>query len=181
MDTTTPTPSPTKGLYTFEITYYNEDLTIKNVDVVAPVPFSQWGDLILLQEKLLKFAVLESIQIQSFLTNPEMLSTIKTIAGMLRVVGKKEPGIDIDNLLESGNYLDIARMFLSEGFDGVSDIRENYLPSAVARIHQLDFTGKLNLLIIERGLNQQVKVEEDLIEMVTPKDPKPSKQPKKTD
>lgn len=113
------------------------------MDIVRPMPFDKWRDLIALQEQLIFFAVNKTSAIGSFIHHPDALSIVKKMAAMLIVVGKDKPGIDIDNLLAAGDYAQIGRIFLSEAIDETDMAPTALAASAIARIHGFDAGGKL--------------------------------------
>lgn len=128
---------------TFEVYYWDEEGKEKGMDIVRPMPYDRWGDLIALQEQLIFFAVNKTSAIGSFLHHPDALSIVKKMAAMLLVVGKDKPGIDLDNLLAAGDYAQIGRIFLSEVYDESEMAPNSLYPSAIARIHGFDAGGKL--------------------------------------
>jgi hypothetical protein len=134
---------------TFAVDYYDEKGEHKGTDIVRPVPFLSQADggglmqLVEFQEQLLKIAVFEVAAIGALICNPNALGIIRQMAAILPVVGKSTKGIDLDNLLAAGDYLQIGRIFFSEGYDGASSIPEDFTPSSIARINQMNFTGKL--------------------------------------
>jgi hypothetical protein len=134
---------------TFAVDYYDEKGEHNGTDIVRPVPFLSQADggglmqLVEFQEQLLKIAVFEVAAIGALICNPNALGIIRQMAAILPVVGKSTKGIDLDNLLAAGDYLQIGRIFFSEGYDGASSIPEDFTPSSIARINQMNFTGKL--------------------------------------
>lgn len=174
----------------FVVTYYKEDGTVKGTEVVVPVAYSKWADLIALQDILLKHAVEESVALESFLSDQHLMSTIRSIANILRVRGKAEPGIDVDNILEAGDYLQVARIFLSTSYDADDNagLQEGYLPSLVASVNQLNFAGKLRSLgqakqkmELETLMVNQVELEQELQQMVTIEKPETQEPKEKTE
>jgi hypothetical protein len=143
------TPEPKLTTPRFPITYWNEDGTYRNSDYVIAMPFRgknnepSLKDLIIAQEELLKFAVFETAAIGSLVCDPRGLDLINKIAKMLVVVGKPERGIDVLNLLNAGDYLQIGQIFLSENYNDDNIIPADFQPGRIARIHKMDFMGKL--------------------------------------
>lgn len=151
---------------TFTVNYWDDKDNMIGVDIVKPMPFKgkdgqpSWSDLITLQEKLIHLAVYKTAHIGSFLQVPEGLAIIRKMAAMLIVVGKAERGINLDNLLDAGDYGQIARIFLSEGFDETGMPPRPFTASAIARIHGMDFEGKLD----EEGRNWRKQMMIDSIQ-----------------
>lgn len=167
---TAPTEPAKLNRPTFTVNYWDDKDNMIGVDIVKPMPFKgkngqpSWSDLIVLQEKLIHLAVYQTAHIGSFLQLPEGLAIIRKMAAMLIVVGKAERGINLDNLLDAGDYGQIARIFLSEGFDETGVPPRPFTASAIARIHGMDFEGKLE----EEGRNwRQKMMTESLQEAVT--------------
>lgn len=133
----------------FPITYWHDDSTYRNTDYVVAMPFrgkdgqASLKDLIVLQEQLLKYAVFETAAIGSLICDPIGLDLLVNIAKMLVVVGKPDRGIDLDNLLNVGDYLQIGQIFLSENYSDENIIPADFQPGRIARIHKMDFMGKL--------------------------------------
>ena len=154
--------APAHRIQSFVVYYYKPDGTIKNTETVVPVPFTVWADLVAFQERLLRQAVDVSTAIEGFLADPELLSAIRSIASILKVRGKSEPGIDLENLLVSGDYLQIGRIFLSQSYNdtGNENINSEYKPSLVAQIHHLDFGGKILRMSRELAAAQLEKAQE---------------------
>ncbi len=155
---------------TFEVYYWDADGNEKGMDVVRPMPFDKWKDLIELQEKLIFFAVNKTSAIGSFLHHPDALSIVKKMAAMLIVIGKDKPGIDIDNLLQAGDYAQIGRIFLSETIDETDMAPTAFTASAIARIHGFDAGGKL----VEFLKAKQAKELNTMLEEMKP-EPEPEK------
>lgn len=158
----------------FPVTYWNEDGTYKGTEYVMAMPFmgkdGQPGlkDLILLQEELLRYAVFETAAIGSLICDPVGLDLLNKIARILVVVGKPERGIDLKNLLLAGDYVQIGQIFLSEAYDESTIVPQDYKPSAIARIHRMDFTGKLMKLNQELRTREQQKEIDRIIEQIEP-------------
>lgn len=135
---------------TFNVNYWDDKDNLIGTDIIKPMPFKgkngapAWIDLISLQEKLIHLAVYETAEIGSFLHLPQGLDIIRKMAAMLIVVGKSERGINLDNLLDAGDYPQIARIFLSEDYDDRGTPPRPYTPSLIARIHGMNFEGKLD-------------------------------------
>lgn len=144
-----PANTPRLSIPQFLVHYWKEDGTLDYTEYVVPMPYkggegqSDLKDLILLQEKLLEYCVFKTAAIGSLLCDAEPLSIINQMAKMLKVVGKKERGINIGRMLGCGDYLQIAQIFLSEGCNNDEIVPADYTPSAIARIHRMDFVGKL--------------------------------------
>lgn len=133
---------------TFTVQYWDVEDKPAGVDIVRALPFigsdgQNWSDLMKLQEMLIFFAVNKTAAIGSFLQFPDAMSIVEKMAKMLWVVGKKERGIDLDNLLKAGDFAQLGRIFLSEGYDETGVVPRPFTPSAIARIHGFDFEGKL--------------------------------------
>jgi hypothetical protein len=137
------------SISTFRVDYVDSNGEHKDIDLVRPVPFLSQEDggglaqLIEFQEVLLKIAVFEVAAVGALICNPHVLGIVRKMAAILPVVGRAKKGIDIDNLLAAGDYLQIGRIFFSEGYNGENSIPDNFLPSSIARINQMNFTGKL--------------------------------------
>jgi hypothetical protein len=133
----------------FAVNYWNEDGSFKSTDYVMAMPFMgkdgqpSLRDLITVQEELLRFAVFETAAIGSLVCDPAALGLLNKLAKMLVVVGRSERGIDLANLLNAGDYLQIGRIFLSEAYTEDTIVPDNYKPSLIAKIHRMDFVGKL--------------------------------------
>jgi hypothetical protein len=177
------TPEPKLTIPRFVVNYWDENGNYRNSDYVVAMPFMgtdgapHLRDLILLQEELLKFAVFETAAIGSLVCNNVALDLINKIAKMLVVVDKPERGIDIKNLLNAGDYLQIGQIFLSEGYDNESITPDDYKPSRIARIHKMDFFGKLISLNKERAKIAQDDLMKTLIEPVKVPEPEPEPEP----
>ena len=143
------TPEPKLTTPRFPITYWNDDGTYRNTDYVVAMPFKgkegqpSLKDLISLQEELLKYAVFETAAIGSLICDGRGLDLLNKIAKMLVVVGKPERGIDLVNLLNVGDYLQIGQIFLSENYSDDNIIPADFQPGKIAKIHKMDFMGKL--------------------------------------
>jgi hypothetical protein len=87
--------------------------------------------------------VFETAAIGSLVCDPTALGLLNKLAKMLVVVGRSERGIDLANLLNAGDYLQIGRIFLSEAYTEDTIVPDNYKPSLIAKIHRMDFVGKL--------------------------------------
>jgi hypothetical protein len=153
----------------FPVYYWDENGELKDTDWVRPMPFmgqageASLSDLIHLQEELLKIAVFETAAIGALICNPQALQLIGKMAAMMCVVGRKERGIRVNDLLNSGDYLQVGQIFLSEGYTDDNIIPDDYKPSAIARIHRMNFSGKL----VEYSRTQIAKQQEELVPTVT--------------
>lgn len=163
---------------TFEIRYSNPDGEYTTSDFVRPVPFLSPEDggglaqLIDFQEQLIKIAVFEVAVISELLCKTEAMAILRKMAAIMPVVGRSTKGIDLDNLLAAGDYVQIARIFFSEGYDGQNYIPEDFKPSSIARINQLNFTGKLGEQIIQRTEQREAEAKAPLTAKIEP--PKPA-------
>lgn len=145
------TPEPKLTTPRFPVTYWNDDGTYRNTDYVVAMPFKgkdgqpSLKDLITLQEELLRYAVFETAAIGSLICDARGLELLGKIARMLVVVGKPDRGIDLANLLNAGDYLQIGQIFLSENYNDDNIIPPDFQPGKIAKIHKMDFMGKLIL------------------------------------
>ena len=85
----------------------------------------------------------ETAAIGSLICDGRGLDLLNKIAKMLVVVGKPERGIDLVNLLNVGDYLQIGQIFLSENYSDDNIIPADFQPGKIAKIHKMDFMGKL--------------------------------------
>jgi hypothetical protein len=165
------TENKTASKSTFEVKYSDENGDYTSSDFVRPVPFLSPEDgggltqIIDFQEQLLKIAVFEVAVIGALICNPQVMGIIRKMALILPVVGRTKKGIDLDKLLAAGDYLQIGRIFFSEGYDGENAIPDDFSPSSIARINQMNFTGKL-------GEYSNQRIEQRMKEQ-TEEDPKP--------
>lgn len=177
---TTPEQKKELSIPQFPITYWNDDGTFRNTVYVKAMPFlgkdgsASLSDLISLQEKLLKYAAFETAAIGSLLCDPIALTLIQDMAKMLCVVGKIERGIDVNNLLDAGDFLQIGWIFLSESYTEDKIVPpDDYQPSAIARIHRMNFTGKLAAFNREATL----KLQREAIAAMAPEIEEPTSTP----
>lgn len=142
----------------FPVYYRDENDEIIGTDWVRPMPFMGrdgkpgLADLIHAQEELIKIAVYETAVIADLLCNPQVISLIKIMAAMQTVIGTKDRGIKVDDLFDAGDYIQVARIFMSEGYSAEMETPDVYIPSSIARIHRMNFSGKLSEHIAARTI-----------------------------
>lgn len=145
----------------FEVTYWGEDDTPKEIIQVRAVPLrSKAGglsDVIKLQEKLLRDFVETNGKVGDLLIRDSVWNNMKKLSSMLPVIGKAEPGFDIEPLADASDLGQLARIFFSESIgDDLQRIMEdgevNVInhPSSIARIHDINFSGSLVRIMRER-------------------------------
>ena len=162
---------------TFEVTYWKahgeEDKTV----IVRPAPFSKLQEIKTLQQKLIEAFEEKNGSLGELLADSAVIANMKTLATMLPIVGKDKPGLDIDPLYDSGDIVQLGQIFFSESvshdmrskgysqteIDGRTmnlynypDHRQNPIPSAIARIHDLPFFDLL-LQIRDRRRTQLIQ------------------------
>jgi hypothetical protein len=166
----------------FEITYWGEDDTPREIIQVRAVPLrSKNGgltDVIKLQEKLLRDFVECGGRIGDLLIREDTWNTMNLLAGMLPVVGKSEFGFDIEALADASDLAQLARIFFSEGIDDnlqrEKDKDDNVLnsPSLIAKIHDINFSETLSRLVQEKleanHQDRMKKLEEKLEKLEEP-------------
>lgn len=161
----------------FEVTYWGEDDTPKEIIQVRPVPLrSKKGglaDVIKLQEELLRDFVECGGRIGDLLIREDTWKNMQLLAAMLPVVGRAEFGFDIDAIADTSDLAQLARIFFSEGIDDnlqrEKDADGNIMnsPSLVAKIHDINFSETLSRLVqekLEANHQQRMKKLEDKLE-----------------
>jgi hypothetical protein len=178
---------PKLKIPTFEVTYYKEDGTIGSVAIIRPVPLSKLADVKILTEKLIEKFVEFNRALANLLTDSTTLNLIEDLAAMLPVVGGGV-GIDVDNLAAFGDLAQIGSIFFSESI--TSDMRakgwnaeeglyynadhriEIPKPSAIARIHDMDF-----FTVFVTCTNDRVRQEQEKEEKTKTTEPRKNKKP----
>lgn len=172
-----------KRLYPyFEVTYWGEDDTPKEIIQVRPVPLRSknggLADVIKLQEKLLRDFVECGGRTGDLLIRDQTWNTMKKLSAMLPVVGKPEFGFDIELLAENSDLAQLARIFFSEGINDnlerEKDADGNVMnsPSLIAKIHDINFSETLSRLVQEKleanHTERMKKLEEKLEKLEEP-------------
>ncbi len=173
---------------TFELTYWDENGNEKETILIRPVPFDKLNDITKLQEQLLQHYVDAQGCLSELLGSKPVKSLMLKLAKMLPVVGKAEPGFEIEPLYLSGDIVQLGRIFFSESIDenmrspGIKESpyfdrpvyhfpehRLNPTPSAIARIHDMPFFDKFQQMRDKKIEEEQKKIEERLLAQETEK------------
>lgn len=165
---------------TFEVTIWDESGEAADTLIVRAAPFSKIGEVKDLQQKLIEAFEEKKGSLGELLADKTVYATMQKLASLLRVVGLKEPGLNISSLYDAGDIVQLGRIFFSESVKadmrspGYTDVeiegqkmklynkpehRQNPIPSAIARIHDLPFFD----LLME--IRQKVEEEEAKAEM----------------
>ncbi|ARV58055.1 hypothetical protein BZZ01_04880 [Nostocales cyanobacterium HT-58-2] len=140
--------------------YWGENDTPSKVIIVKPVPFRSkaggLGDVIKLQEKLLRDFVECDGRLATLMLNKSTWETMVKLAAMLPVVGQEQPGFDIEPLAEASDLAQLGRIFFSgnikDSLERETDADGTVInaPSLIAKIHDINFSATLFRLIRER-------------------------------
>lgn len=103
-----------------------------------------------LYQELLQYFVHYNSSMGELLSDPSVVSLLKAIAEMLPVVGSNKTGINLDDLLDNGDWEQICQLFFTSSMqdDGEFEVDKDgeikaYKPSKLAKLNQLDFFGRL--------------------------------------
>lgn len=175
------------SLPTFEVTYWDESGDEKETILVRPVPLNKLEEVKALQEQLIIKYVEHDGCLGSIFQDKAIAATMKTLADMLPVIGRKQVGFDLENLFDFGDLIQLGQIFFSESInsemrsDGVKpdkvterliyhfpEHRYNPTPSAIARIHDLPFFDKFQKVRDEKITQLQKELmEQEAQEMAT--------------
>lgn len=147
-------PEPTKRLKipTFPVHYWSpEDGSLLKTEEVRAVPLlgtdGRAGQLeaIEIQDRIIEYVVYETAAIGAMVVDPKGLELLKIAAAMMWVLGKPESerGISLNNLLNAGDYVQIGQIFVSATYSESEIITPFDQPSYFAKIHKMDYWGKL--------------------------------------
>lgn len=163
---------------TFEVIYWGDDDTPKEIINVKPAPFKKLADVIKLQEKLIKDFVEHDGRLASLMVSKSTWETMTKLAAMLPVVGQPELGFNIEHLAEASDLGQLGRIFFSESItdslEREKDTDGNVVnsPSLIAKIHDINFSQALFRFVREREESQQQermkKLEEKLEKLEVP-------------
>jgi hypothetical protein len=98
---------------TFDVTYWKDDGTVKEVVKVRPPNLDKLHEPIVLLEDLIRVFIDCDGSLGRTLATEAAISHMRSLAKLMPIVGKKEAGIDIDNLLEAGDIVQIGKIFFS--------------------------------------------------------------------
>lgn len=165
---------------TFQVIIWNESGEATEILMVRAAPFSKIGEVKDLQKSLIEAFEEKKGSLGELLADSTVYATMQKLASLLRVVGLKEPGLNITSLYEAGDIVQLGRIFFSESVTaqmrspGYTDVdiegqkmklynrpehRQNPIPSAIARIHDLPF---FDLLM---AIRQKAEEEKAVIEI----------------
>lgn len=175
---------------TFNVTYWDKEGNEKETIQVRATTFDNISDLKELQTQLIKDYLNYQGCLFELMSDKAVYSTMQTLAKLLRVVGKKEPGFDITSLYEDGDIVQLGKIFFSEnikadmrsegwiadkdeagGFQ-MSYVRPEHrqLPihSSIARIHDLPFFQMYSMVKeeIETETDTQTEIVEEAEEVI---------------
>ena len=147
-------------------------VTVRPVSVLAKPGLR---DVLALQEELIKDFVEAGVAIGTLLACDRTWKNCEKLAKILPVVGSDQPGIDIRHLAEMGDLRQLGHIFFSEAFDEDLTLAKEYLldhennpilmdgrpvqkaakPSAIARIHGMDFHSPLYRFLEEKERREE--------------------------
>jgi hypothetical protein len=173
---------------TFEVVIWDESGEAVDTLIVRAAPFSKIGEVKDLQQKLIEAFEEKKGSLGELLADKTVYATMQKLASLLRVVGLKEPGLDISSLYDAGDIVQLGRIFFSESVKadmrspGYTDVeiegqkmklynkpehRQNPIPSAIARIHDLPFFDLLMEIRQKIEDKENKRTEEQLNPVVT--------------
>ncbi|NJN10037.1 MAG: hypothetical protein HC836_48495 [Richelia sp. RM2_1_2] len=175
-------PDKKRSYPSFDVTYWGSDDTPSKIITVRPAPVrgksGSLKDVIVNQEILIKSFVEHDGRLASLIIDSNTWNAMERLAKMLPVVGQDKPGFDIEQIAESGDIAQLGRIFFSENIaddlnrDRDSDGNIINSPSLIAKIHDINFSATLYLMIREREEAQQKqrmeKLESNLKELQSP-------------
>lgn len=123
----------------FEVTYWNENDTVKEVVKIRPPNLDKWNEAITLLEDLIKIFLQNDGSLGKTLGDQKAISLMRSLSGLMKVVGGSG-GIDIDNLFEAGDILQLGQIFFSRSIKSDMKSESNALDPAGNPI--LDKEGK---------------------------------------
>lgn len=168
---------------TFSITYWGEDDRPKETIQVRSVPLrgkkSSLRDVIALQDELIKAMIEHNVCIGSLVADDSVWKNMVSLAAILPVVGRANPGFDIEALAEAGDIAQLGRIFFTESITlkGEHEVDENgdrplTKPSSIARIHDINFHTPLFKYNEERQTRlqeeQMKRIDNVLQEQISP-------------
>lgn len=164
---------------TFEVTLWDAKGEEADTLIVRAAPFSKLQEVKDLQTKLIVDFEEKQGSLSELISDKSVFSTMKKLAGLLRVVGLEKPGFDISSLYDEGDIVQLGQIFFSESVNadmrspGYSDVeivegqpmklynrpthRQNPIPSAIARIHDLPFFDILMEIRLKREEETEAK------------------------
>ncbi len=140
--------TPKLSIDRHKINYWKEDGTYLKSVYINPQPFIKsnkypgcLADAIAIQEEIIKYIVIKTAWIGNILADSSAIDSIRRLAAIVPIEGG-ELGIDVDNLLNARDYLQIAKLFISESYESISTMPEEWKPSSIARLNGMNFEGK---------------------------------------
>lgn len=150
---------------TFEVTLWDKKGDEADTLIIRAAPFSKLHEVKDLQTKLIVAFEEKKGSLSELISDRAVYSLMQKLAGLMRVVGLEKPGFDISSLYEEGDIVQLGQIFFSESVDadmrspGYKEVqmldgqpmklynrpahRQNPIPSAIARIHDLPFFDTL--------------------------------------
>jgi hypothetical protein len=159
-----------------KINYWKEDGSYLKSVYILPQPFvvsdKYPGSLamaIAIQEEIIKYIVTQTAWLGSIIADPNAIDSIRRLAAIVPIEGGGV-GIDVDNLLNVRDYLQIGKLFISESYDSIGTMPEEWKPSAIARLNGMNFEGK-RIEIAMSNLEDLRARETKRFEMMQPPEP----------
>jgi hypothetical protein len=171
--------TPKLQLDRHKINYWKEDGTYLKSVYILPSPFvksdkclGSLADAIAIQEEIIRYIVEETAWLGSILANDGAIDSIRRLAAIVPIEGGL-CGIDVDNLLNVRDYLQIGKLFISESYESVGSMPEEWKPSAIARLNGMNFEGKrieIAMANLEQLRAREAKRFEQIQHIATPID-----------